>query len=347
MLVKIKKSKCVFFCVYCIMTLQDEVFKKIKYDPKNISAKFIKTPKITEKDRVISIYPKDYQIDLVTMPDDGGYKYICVIVNITTKLIDCVPQKTKTAEETADSLKLIDARVNTVLKDDIISLQSDQGSEFVNEKFVKACFDLDIQLRFASVRRKNQQAMVEHSIGLITKFLYHKMSQESIRNDKRNRVWVKYVNIVRDEINKFNYKKFEETKKGKIQDIFKMVAPLDKLNDLIPIGVIVYPRLFKPMDTLEDTKLFGKMRYGDVRFDYEHPAKIKEWLIRSGRPVRYRLETMEGEQINDTTFLKQELIVKDRQPRTVGELTAINNAAEQIRTGKKVVVARNLERHLE
>ena len=329
------------------MTLQDEVFKAIRYDPKNISAKFIKPVKPTEKDRVISIYPNDFQADIVTLPDDNGYKYLFVVVNITTKLIDCVPQKTKTAEETADSLRLIDARVNTVLKDDIMSLQTDQGTEFVNNQFVRACFDLDIQLIYASTRRKNQMAMVEHSIGLITKFLTHKMSQESIRNDVRNRVWVRYVNIVRDEINKFYFQKFEETKKGKIQDVFNMTAPLDKLNDLIPIGVIVYPRLFGPMDTLEDTKLYGTYRSGDVRYDYEHPAKIKEWLIRSGRPVRYRLETMEGEPIEDTTFLKQELIVKDRQPRTVGELTAINDAAEQIRTGRRVVVARNLERHLE
>jgi hypothetical protein len=53
------------------------------------------------------------------------------------------------------------------------------------------------------------------------------------------------------------------------------------------------------------------------------PCVIKEWLIRAGHPVRYVLEDVMGGDINDTTFLKEELLILPNQPKTVKELDDI------------------------
>jgi hypothetical protein len=300
------------------MTLSENIFKRIGYDTTNFTAKFMKPVRPKEKDRFISVYLHDYQADLVSMPDDNGYKYIFVVVNMTTKRMDAVPLMERTGVTVGNALATVVGRYPQVLIDSIENLRTDAGAEFNNQQFMHKCKLFYIDLTFASTRRKNQMAIAEFAVKTVSKYLIYKMSQMTIETNIRSKDWVQYLPIVIEEINKFYSEKFNQMEN--IKDVFDMVSPLQKFEDLIPIGVQVFPRLFKPTDTITGKKMYGDFRTGDIRYDYNLPCVIKEWLIRAGHPARYVLEDVMGGDINDTTFLKEELLILPNQPKTVKQL---------------------------
>ena len=46
------------------------------------------------------------QIDTLYLPEDNGYKYLLVLVDLATSLCDAEPLKTKTPEETKKALEM-------------------------------------------------------------------------------------------------------------------------------------------------------------------------------------------------------------------------------------------------
>lgn len=318
--------------------LQEKIFEKLGLKGSREAKKGLqfvtvpKKPKPNEKDRIITMDLNTFQADLVQLPDDEGYNYIFVIVNIATNNMDCEPQMTKTMLETSESLKTIYKR--KVITNQIRFLQTDQGSEFKNELFTKFCSENDIELHFASTRRKNQMAKVEWMIGLLTKFLYKQMSVNSYADGNWNKKWVKYVVPVKDEINKYYAEKFD--RKEQMLKYFQYQPYMNEIDNLIPIGTKVYPMLFKPVDVFDDgRRLFGNFRHGDFRFDLNNPCKIKEWIIRAGRPIRYLLETLDGTTVYDTTFTRRELLIDPKeQAHTIEEQNVLDENNELIRQGK-------------
>src|ERR1700679_2620804 len=47
----------------------------------------------------------DHQANLIFLPNDNGYKYVLVVIDITTRLSDAVPLKTKNSTEVIKAFK--------------------------------------------------------------------------------------------------------------------------------------------------------------------------------------------------------------------------------------------------
>lgn len=282
--------------------LRDKIFSKIDIDEKDDkqAISFITLQKQTDpKDKIICFSKASYQMDLVSMPDDDGFKYFLCIVNIYNRTIDAEPLRNKYSSDVLGSFHRIVRR--NIINPKPNFILADQGPEFKNDAFKVFCEDNGINLIFSSVRRKNQMAIVEYYNGLIQRYLNAKMSIETIKTNHRNKTWVRYLKIVIEEINKFNKEIYP---KYKLSDEIDKILPIQSVNDLIPLGAVVYPKLYKPIDTITGEPLYGKFRTGDVRYDYQHPMKIASYLFRPGRPIRYVLDG-----IADTSFTREELIV--------------------------------------
>ena len=104
------------------------------------------------------------------MPNDNGYKYLLVVVDIGSRLTDVESLKEKSASEVKKAFEKIYER-------DIIKIphviEVDSGSEFKGE--VKKYFeDNDVRIKVAKPGRHRQIGLVERRNQIIGKLLFKK-----------------------------------------------------------------------------------------------------------------------------------------------------------------------------
>jgi len=104
-------------------------------------------------------YPENrvHQMDLIYLPEDNGFKYALVVVDVGTRKIDAQPLKTKLSSDVVKALKTIYRR--EILKKPLL-IQVDSGKEFRGE-FFNYCDDFNIKLKVGKTARHKQQALVE------------------------------------------------------------------------------------------------------------------------------------------------------------------------------------------
>ena len=74
---------------------------------KNLTRKPRKEPKKVMPHTTASKIYSTEQIDSLYMPNDNGYKYILVVVDIATRLMDAEPMKDREAKTTVKALEKI------------------------------------------------------------------------------------------------------------------------------------------------------------------------------------------------------------------------------------------------
>jgi hypothetical protein len=121
----------------------------------------MKVPKKDKGDNMPTIYnpfPNTvHQADLLTLPTDKGFKYLLVVVDVSTHKLDAEPLKKKTNDKVLDGfIKIYSRKILKLPK----RLEVDSGSEFkgvVNQYFKNN----EIAVRRGKPGRHRQQAMVE------------------------------------------------------------------------------------------------------------------------------------------------------------------------------------------
>jgi len=128
-----------------------------------------------------------FQIDLMQMTQQSsrnkGFNYGFVIIDIYSRYGDCIPIKTKTAQNTLEALEKFREKHKDVK---MYSLTSDNGSEFKGA-FAEYCEEHDISQNMVSVGD-------HHVLGLVDRFiqtLRQKMLAEWLRNG--NVDWISKV----------------------------------------------------------------------------------------------------------------------------------------------------------
>ncbi len=99
---------------------ENNVLKNLTRIPKRESAE--NTPHFHNEEPFYS-----QQADTLYLPDDRGYKYLLVVVDIATRICDGVPMKTKSASEYKDAFIKIYKR-KILKKPEIMTV--DSGTEF-------------------------------------------------------------------------------------------------------------------------------------------------------------------------------------------------------------------------
>lgn len=267
-------------------------YEYLEIDRDSHEFKMTQPPKITEHSKYMIFTRGKCQMDLMEFPEYDGFRYVLNVVDIFTRKCDCGRMKTKTAEEVALQLGYI---LHRKIIGEITSIYCDQGPEFINRTVEEVCKNNNIVLRATKPARKNQNSIIEHVNGIFKQLVMHKLSMETLREQRECRDWVSYVMPVRDLINETVVKKYP-----KIYDWLNMVPTLPKDNLIYPIGCYVHVIKDKPEGFLGQKQL--RWRHGDLRYEKE-PRKITAVLFNVNNPVRYLVDG-----ISNASYLFDELL---------------------------------------
>lgn len=245
---------------------------------KNLTAIPPKEPRNMEPHTVGAQLFATEQLDTLYLPDDNGFKYLLVIVDIGSRLCDAEPMKTHDTKATIKALEKIYKR--GVVKRPK-RLEVDDGTEFKGdfEKHFKKFFTI---LRKVAGRSR-QQSVVEAKNQQFSKVLNAKMTAEEINNDVTSKDWVDIVPQVVKLLNEH----FAYT--PKIVDFAKPPRTDKFSRDILDVGTRVRIQLDKPVDYVEGKRLHGKFRTGDIRYT-KQIGTITRFFLRPDQPVLYQVD---------------------------------------------------------
>ena len=239
-----------------------------------------KNIKVNVPDKIIDTSGYTIMADIKThMPSDGGYHMFLLVINITSRQLDIMPLRNKTAEETKEAFNVIWRRRN------IRNIRStkfcvvDGGSEFKGN-FKKYMDAHAVRIIESNTYHINSTGIVERAIGTVTKVILEYLNNKALETRRRENKW---VHLLPEIIYKINLK---ATPKYQLKDI--VVNPPVIPKNVLPIGTLVHKRLPYPVHLLNGVKKY-KFRNGDRRFATT-TSKVTDYRIRNNRPLSYILD---------------------------------------------------------
>lgn len=218
------------------------------------------------------------QADILFLPNDDGYKYLLVVVDIATRRVDAEPLKSKESNEVKKALQKIYKR--KVLKSPL-RLEVDAGKEF--EGAFKTYYNklFDIVKKIAG--RHRQQSVVETKNFQIGKILNTRMLVEEMNNNDVSRSWVDILPDVIKLMNKYLSHKAVDT------NVDEPIKTNAFTANVLPIGTKVRVQLDNPKSYIDDKALSGKFRAGDIRWT-KTTHTITQIYLRPAQPPMYQLD---------------------------------------------------------
>jgi hypothetical protein len=287
---------------------KDKNKKQRKESNKNVLDKLYKVPK---KDKGVNMphfrafKPNQvHQADLLFLPEDEGYKYALVVVDINNRRTDAEPLKNKTPSDVLTAFKTIYARGILKLP---AKIEVDAGSEF-RGAVAKYFHDNDVTVRVAKTGRHRQQGMVERRNQIIGKALFKRMAGQELLTGETSKEWVEDLPKLIKAMNK----KTEGQKVKELPD-----APVCEGDSckLLGIGDKVRVALDGPKDVADLKRLHGRFRSTDIRFD-PTIRTIKEVLLKPGYPPMYLLDGNVGaRKVEPVAYTKNQLQLVDKEEK--------------------------------
>jgi hypothetical protein len=222
-----------------------------------------------------------HQCDILYLPDDDGYKYLFVVIDVATRLMDCRKLTDRTASQCRDAIKSIYTSKKYITFP--MELMHDDGSEF------KGVFDEYVRDNGVSVivptlvGKKQIMAVVEWANKVIGECLNRIMfAQEYIYHDTI-KWWTDSLEKVVVAFNEV-YKRDPIVVSGN-------TPPVGNDVEVLTVGTRVRVMLYRPeLQFDQDYKLDkSKFRVGDQRWDKDI-TRIRSVRILPGQPVLYRVE---------------------------------------------------------
>ena len=257
-----------------------------------------------------------HMMDILYLPDDNGYKYCLVVVDIATNKIDAEPLKKISSSDIVGAIKKIYKRKILKKPEKVIT---DSGGEFKNE-FKKYMNDEKIYLKTALPGRHRQVGPVEKKNQILGKILMMRMFAVELLTGEENKEWVQDLREIVDQMNNKYYHEPLDA-----DDLIKKFSPWDKVKQkLIPIGSIVRVKLDEPRN-IADKKLHGNFRAGDHRWSIEH-YKVTNIIFDPIQPIMYEVDkpVKENQRVAYTT--QQLQVVKAEEEAPPGELVLKNKS---------------------
>jgi len=273
------------------MKLYDSIYKKLNIKKDSIVFDLVTTPKDLKE-----LHHKSYtknstqNADLLFLPNDQGFKYALVCVDIATRKIDAEPLKTKKPTEVLKALKKIWGR--GYLNKPSVFFKTDDGNEFKGEveKYLK---DNGMIPMVGKSGRTRSQSVVEAVNLMLGKSIAIKHRNDEIANDDFSDDWIEALPIIVKEYNKYidekeQYRKLKKkpSRKQVIYEDMEIKAP----NKMFEIGDLVHIPLDKPTN-FKGQILPGNFRAGDLKRERKL-RKITDILI--GDPIVYKVEGLKN-----------------------------------------------------
>jgi hypothetical protein len=268
-------------------------------EAEEITKKIMKPPKKDDHLNMPHIYNpfpnKVHQADLLFLPTDKGYKYLLVVVDVSSHKCDVEALKSKKSQSVLNAFKKIYSRGILQYPKRI---EVDDGTEF---KGIVQRFFLDkkIAVRRAKSGRHRQQALVERYNQLFGILLFRKMIAKQLLHQKINTQWISNYKKIRNQIN-------EHARPTK--NITKSPTCHGDSCNLLDIGTKVLVALDNPQESTGQ-KLSGRFRSHDIRFKPEIRI-VKEILIKPNSPPLYLLDGKVGtKKIEPVAYTKNQLYI--------------------------------------
>ena len=254
-----------------------------------------------------------HQCDLLFLPNDGGYKYALVVVDVKSRLTDARPVKTKEPKDVLEAMK--DIYKGKYLKQPSWKIECDNGTEFQGI-FKKYFEDQGLTVKTGKAGRHRQQGMAESRNGQIGKaIMLYENAQEQIYGET-SREWVsflpKLIKILNDGYQKKTEK--EDAKKGK--KIPLEIQCKGSACDIIPIGTKVRAILDNPEAFITGKREHGGFRAGDTRWSAD-VRTVENVLLQPPNPPMYVLNGDRGK----VAYTKNQLqLIKDSDEPVAKEI---------------------------
>jgi hypothetical protein len=247
----------------------------------NILTNLTKIPKENRKTMPSFQNDKKYgieQADLLFLPEDEGYKYLLVVVDIATSLCDAEKLKTKNSDEVRKAMQKIFKR--KILKPPQV-MDVDDGNEFKGDfkRYYHKIFDIAVK----EPGRHRQQAIVENKNYILGKILNQAMLSKEINSGETSREWVDlYPKVIKLMNEKYGHepKKIDPYSPEKV----------DKNNrEILDVGTKVRVALDNPIDYVTGKRLHGRWRAGDIRWD-KNIKTVTQFYLMPNQPPMYQLD---------------------------------------------------------
>jgi hypothetical protein len=233
---------------------------------------------------VAQVFEKNvyYQADIMYMPEDKGYKYILVCIDMYDGSVDAEPLKTKDNETVIKGFRKMFSRKYL---DYPFMITLDQGSEFKSS--TKNYFNKNgTNVKYALTNRHRQVANVERANQKIASILFKRMTSQELLTGEQSKEWVDDLPELIEILN-------ENKKKPLKKEISDLPIVDEYSGNLLTIGKKVRLQLDYPISNTDNKRLHGKFRSTDIRWT-PNIYKITEVLIKPGFPPMYLTEDDKG-----------------------------------------------------
>lgn len=243
-----------------------------------------KKPARENKDDMPRFYnfePNDtHQADVLYLPDDNGFKYCLVVVDVATSKVDAEPMKDRNSADVLNAIKKIYNRNILSLPDHLIV---DSGSEFKKD-FFDFFQSKHIRVKKALAGRHRQVAMVERKNQVLGRVLFMRMFSQELLTGEVSREWVDDLPLIVEKMNeKYSHEPYND------EQLLKRFNPWENLKQkMIPLGTRVRVMLDEPRN-IEGTKLIGKFRDSDHRWTTEI-YKVVGYVLDPHQPILYKVD---------------------------------------------------------
>jgi hypothetical protein len=244
------------------------------------------------------------QSDTCGMPEDKGYKYFLVLVELACRRVDGEPLKDKEALTVLNAFKAIYERHRIIPPTHRIEV--DSGTEF-NNRLVRNFFtkEIGVLIRFGQTGRHRQQCFAERAIQEIQKPLLQRMTAQEQLTGQPSTEW---VDDFRDIVNAV------DAKWRRNPPAIPVGPPILSKNDiLLSVGTKVRTKLEDPISVLGE-KLHGRFRTGDIRWD-PRIRVIRKLILSPEQPPMYLLDGPHGRlKVSRCAYTRKQLqIVPDNE----------------------------------
>ena len=251
----------------------DETYTKSVKRPKHFT-------KVKHNIPLIANY--NFMSDIIFLPTSKGFKYLLVMVDLATDAFDIEPQKTKSSNETLESMKTMFTRNH--IKKPYASIRTDDGQEFKGV-FEKYLYTNSILHKIALPGRHSQLSSVDSLCNQIDRILVGYMNKVEKETGKSYHNWTDIIDTVRTELNEMRLRSVP-------YDIYTYKYPIfnSKHSNKYNVGDIVYRQLDIPQNALGHQENTHKFRTGDYRWDMT-PHRVIKILYYPGKiAYRYMLD---------------------------------------------------------
>lgn len=156
------------------------------------------------KDNIPMKANQNMMADLLFLPNDHGYKYLLVLVDLATDKFDIEPLKSKKAFDVLLAMKRMFDRPYIERPD--ASLKTDDGKEF-KEVFHKYLYNNNILHKVALAGKHTQMANVENLNRQLGRLINGYMNAKELKTGKTYTEWTSILPTIRAKLNKQRAKK--------------------------------------------------------------------------------------------------------------------------------------------